>query len=290
VLSGFVGIPAMADDSTSRLQELAQGMPETIENWRRSPDISVYDTDSLYTYINGGAELYISYQFVNLISLFYINEEDEEITIDIFDMGSPQKAFGVFSHSRETIDDFVGPAIESEYAGGLLTFWKGRYYVSMLAYPETESKKLVVRELARNISGQIQGGSIKPQLLSRLPEEGLHPDSIRYFSHHAWLNTYHFFSHDNLLNIDSDTEVVMATYKTDALKPAVLILLQYADQDAAAAAHATFRQTFMADVQDEYSRGVDQLWTGGVRDGSLLIIVVDAPDRETATRLVQGVE
>jgi hypothetical protein len=280
----------MGDDSASRLQELARGLPEAIDDWKKSSDLAVYDSDNLYTYINGGAELYISFRFINLVSQSYGNEEDEEIQIDIFDMGSSQNAYGIFSHSRETVDDFLGADIESEYSGGLLTFWKGRYYVSILAYPETDSKKLVVQKLGRRIGEQIQGPSIKPQLVNRLPEESLQPHSIKYFSHHTWLNTYHYFSNENLLNIDHTTEVVMATYQVDGPKPAVLILLQYPHEAAASNAQIAFKQAFMADAKADLSVGVDQLWQGCVRDTDLLMIVVDAPDMETARRIVKGVE
>lgn len=290
MLNCVAGIPAMGYDNTSRLRELVQELPEALDQWNKSSDLAVYDSDNLYTYINGGAELYISFQFVNLISLSYGNEEDEEIQIDIFDMGSSQNAYGVFSHSRETVDNFVGADIESEYAGGLLTFWKGQYYISILAYPETDPKKLAVQKLARRIADQIQGASVTPQLVDLLPEESLQPHSIRYFSHYTWLNTYHFFSNKNLLNIDNKTEVAMATYQVDGSKPAVLILLQYPDQAAAVTAHNTFKQRFMADTKEEYTSGDDRLWTGCIRDNNLLVIVVDAPDRETAKKLVRGVE
>lgn len=290
MLSCFAGVDAMGDDSTSRLQEMVQGLPEAIDNWNKSSDFAVYDSDNLYTYINGGAELYISFKFTTLVSLSYLNEEDEEIQIDIFDMGSSQNAFGIFAHSRETVDDFLDTDIESEYTGGLLTCWKGRYYVSILAYPETESKRQVVQQLGREIGAQIKGPSIKPQLVYLLPEESLQPHSIKYFSHHSWLNTYHFFSNENLLNIDNQTEVAMATYAVGAPKPTVLILLQYPDQSAATKAQHTFKQRFMVGAQDDYTVGVDQLWTGCIRDHSLLMIVVDAPNMETAKRLVEGVE
>lgn len=282
--------PTMGDDSASRLQELARGLPEVIDDWKKSSDLAVYDSDNLYTYINGGAELYISFRFINLVSQSYGNEEDEEIQIDIFDMGSSQNAYGIFSHSRETVDDFLGADIESEYSGGLLTFWKGRYYVSILAYPETDSKKLAVQKLGRKIGEQIQGPSIKPQLVNLLPKESLQPHSIKYFSHHTWLNTYHYFSNENLLNIDHTTEVVMATYQVDTPKPAVLILLQYPHEAAASNAQIAFKKTFMADAKADLTVGVDQLWKGCVRDTDLLMIVVDAPDMETARRIVKGVE
>jgi hypothetical protein len=81
----------------------------------------------------------------------------------------------------------------------------------------------------------------------------------------------------------------MAKYKVDASIPAVLILLHYPDQAAAVTAHNTFKQTFMAGTIDEYTPGDDQLWTGCIRNNNLLVIVVDAPDMETARRLVKGV-
>ena len=290
MLAGLTGKLAMGNDSTSRLHALVQGLPETIEEWGKSSEFAVYDTDNLYTYINGGAELYISYQFINLISQVYVTEEHNEIKIDIFDMGTSLNAFGIFSHSREAIDDFVGSNVESEYASGLLTFWKGRYYVSILAYPETESRKLVVQQLARKIAAQIQEASVRPQIVSMLPEDKLQPYSIRYFKHFTWMNTYHFFSNQNLLNIDAETEVVMAKYSADGHKPAVLVLLQYPDAAAANTARDTFKREYLADTKNGYAKGDDQLWAGCIRDKNLVVIIVDAPDLEMAQRLIEGVE
>ena len=289
LLTGLTGVQALANDSTARLHQLVQGLPETIEEWRKSPESSVYDTDNLYTYINGGAELYISYKFSNLISQPYINRDNEEIKIDIFDMGSAENAYGVFLHSLERIDDFVGSEIDSEYGGGLLTFWKGPYYVSILADPETESCKLVVQQLARKIADQIEIPSLRPRLVARLPKDTLQPYSIRYLKHFTWLNMYHFFSDENLLNIDDQTEVVMARYTVDGPKAATLILLQYPNVATAAEAHETFRHTFMAGAEAEYTHDSDQIWTGCVRNQDLLMIVVDAPSLETAQNLLQGV-
>lgn len=290
MLAAQMGKLAMGNETASSLETLVNGLPGTIEEWEKSPDVSLYDADNLYTYINGGAELYISYKFINLISQPYVNVEDDEIKIDIFDMGSPQNAYGIFSHSREAIDDFVSSNIESEYAGGLLTFWKGRYYVSILAYPETESRKLVVQQLARKIAAHIQEEDVKPRIVGLLPADKLQPYSVRYFRHYTWMNMYHFFANKNLLNIDDETEAVMAKYIVDAGKPAVLILLDYPNEAAAADAQDSFKHNFMPGVEEQYTHDAEQLWTGCVRNKDLLVIVVDAPSLETAQRLVKGVK
>lgn len=290
MLAAQMGKLAMGNETASSLETLVNGLPGTIEEWEKSPDVSLYDADNLYTYINGGAELYISYKFINLISQPYVNVEDDEIKIDIFDMGSPQNAYGIFSHSREAIDDFVSSNIESEYAGGLLTFWKGRYYVSILAYPETESRKLVVQQLARKIAAHIQEEDVKPRIVGLLPADKLQPYSVRYFRHYTWMNMYHFFANKNLLNIDDETEAVIAKYIVDAGKPAVLILLDYPNEAAAADAQDSFKHNFMPGVEEQYTHDAEQLWTGCVRNKDLLVIVVDAPSLETAQRLVKGVK
>ena len=286
----LTGKVAMGNDSAANLRALVQELPETIEEWHKSPEFSIYTGDDLYTYINGGAELYISYHFSALISQPYVNKDNDEIKIDIFDMGSSENAYGIFSHSRETIDDFVGPKIESEYGGGLLTFWKGQYYVSILAYPETESRKLSVQQLARKIAAQIQSASVKPQIVALLPRDDIQPYSIKYFKHFTWINMYHFFANENLLNIDHRTEAVMAKYSVDGPKAAVLLVLQYPDVGAAAAAHRAFRDTFLTDPNQEFSSDADQLWSGCQRDDNLLVIVADAPSLEAAQNLVRGVK
>ena len=100
----------------------------------------------------------------------------------------------------------------------------------------------------------------------------------------------HFFTNENLLNIDNQTEAVMARYSVDGSKAAVLILLQYPDVDATIDAYNAFKHRFPTDPGLEFTVDTDQLWTGCFRNNNLLIIIVDAPSLKTAQRLVQGVQ
>ena len=89
----------MADDSETHLRSLIGALPESAEGWRKGAT-EVYGPTDLFSYINGGAELYISFQFRALISQPYVRDDGAEVRLDIFDMGSAASAFGVFSHSR----------------------------------------------------------------------------------------------------------------------------------------------------------------------------------------------
>jgi hypothetical protein len=285
---GSSGGTTMASDSEARLRAMIDVLPASLEGWQKAEKCEVYTPDDLHRYINGGAELYISYRFETLISQPYVRDDDE-IRLDLFDMGSSASAFGVFSHSREAVDDFVAPDVESEYASGLLTFWKGRFYGSILAYPETEAKKNLVRDLARRIAAQIDEASRKPAVVSLLPETDLVPYSNRFFWHHAWINDYHFFTHENLLNLGGKAEVAMAKYRPAASekKPAVLVAVQYPDADAAEAAHSRFSAALLPAAEDGLAQQDDGNWLGCRCADDLLIVVADAAEGETAAGLIE---
>ena len=282
------GRATMADESETYLRTLIGALPESTDGWRKGV-AEVYGPTDLFSYINGGAELYISFEFRTLISQPYVRDDGAEVRLDLFDMGSAASAFGVFSHSREGIDSFIAADIESEYAGGLLTFWKGPYYASILAYPETESKRELVRRLARLVAVQIDQPSPRPAVVGRLPETGLVPYSIRYFRHHVWLNEYYPISEANLLNLDGQAEAAMARYRMPEAesRPAVLVAIEYSSVPTAETAHRQFTTALLPEAKDGLMRTDDGTWMGCRLADDLVVVVAGAADREIAAGLLE---
>lgn len=265
--------------------ELTARLPAEIGDWKKSPKSIIYNHKSLHEYINGGAELYISYNFIDMAAQKYGKEGGEEITVDIFDMENSFNAFGVFAHSRETVDHMIAPDVESEYGAGLLTFWKGNYYVSIMAYPETEEKKNMVLALGRHISGLIEEESLKPSLIKKLPRENLAEDSIRYFRHFAWLNSHYYISDRDILNMGKDTEAVMARYKVD--KGIYYVLLAaYVNKAKAEAGLQSFMKNYLTGGA-MIKRVADGSWTGCQRKGKLIMVVLKAHDESRVKSLLK---
>jgi hypothetical protein len=283
---GFLGTTIMAKNTLLTFTEIAEKLPARVQDWKKSSEGAVYNPKNLFKYINGGAELYISYNFKHLAAQTYVKEGSPGIKVDIFHMGSSMNAFGVFSHSRENVDRFVAPDVESEYAAGLLTFWKGPYYVSILAYPETQEKKNVVQKLARHIARLINEESRKPPIINRLPSENLVTGSIRYFRHYAWMNSHYFISNENILLIDSDTEAVLARYKLDSL----LLLVRYPGPDKAEAAYRSFLENYLPGAREGFKQLEDDRWTGCNLDGDVLSIVFNAPALEPAKAILAKIK
>jgi hypothetical protein len=254
-------------------------LPASIDGWNKAAQPSVYAPGNLSDYIDGGAELYISYNFKSLLSVKYVKEHDRDMIIDIFDMGGSFDAFGVFAHSRETVDNQVGQG--SEYSAGLLTFWKGRYYVSILAYPETPEKKKTIFSLGRRIADEINTEGPLPPVISLLPQENLVPESVRYFHHYIWLNGFYFVSNENILNIDDNTQAAMGKYRLPA-GSAYLLLVVYPDDAKARAGHDHFLKQYLADSPEGILKMRDDRWAGCKQKGNLVAVVLNAPSAQVA--------
>jgi hypothetical protein len=262
-------------------------LPDDVALWRVAED-TVYTRDTIYGYIDGGAELYLSYGFSSVRSRTYTREGAQEIVVDVFDMAEPRNAFGVFTHSRETIDDTFGQG--SQYTPGLLVFWKDRYYVSILASPETEDGKAAVFELARRIDEAIPDEGALPAVLEFLPSDSLVEESIRYFRHHVWLNSHYYVADENVLHIDDTTEAVLAKYRVGGTR-AIVVVVEYPDEKAALLARSDFVEQYLPEAGDAgVARIEDSTWAGCRLAGRVLAAVFNAPTKETAAGLLEKVE
>ena len=259
------------------LEELFSRMPEAVSTWSKPSTFQTYGPDTLYDYINGGAELYLSYGFKRLLSCQYSGNNLPDITVDLFDMGTSYQAYGIFSHSRESIDDTIGQGCE--YGGGLLVFWKGQFYVSILVFPETDLARESIFKIARKLADSIPNDGPLPPVLNMLPEKHLVHESIRYFNHHIWLNSYYFISNENILHIDKQTEAVMAQYSGQSGKY-VLLLVVYPDSEKARKAQADFRKHYLKEASAPIKIAGDNSWAGCKRVQNRLWLVLNAGSKK----------
>lgn len=216
--------------------------PVEVRGWALAPEAEIYTPENLYEYIDGASELYISYGFEKLFTRRYLKSGQPEITVDLFDMGGSGNAFGIFAHSQEAPLKEIGQ--DSEYLDGLLRFWQGRYYVSLLCSPETPESRAAVMELGRQLAKRLPPAADQPEILALLPQSGLLAASIRSFHHHAWQNTYLFIANDDILGIDAGAEAVLAKYDQGEQRPVVLLVL-YPDLAAAERAFTNLNRKFL---------------------------------------------
>jgi len=282
-LAGFLAAPVTA---------AGLALPGSAGDWRAADPDATYTPETLHEYIDGGAELYLSYGFRQLTSRRFTRADgaEPEITLDVFRLSDAEDAFGLFAHGREGTPDETVPAGVGQDAlqiGGLLSFWKGPYYVSILAYPETPEALAVLPVLARAVSEAIHEEGRRPALLAALPSEALDPASVRFFRHPLWLNSYGFVSNENVLDLATDCAVVMARYRTET-GTSTLAVAEYPSAERAERAEQHFRKAVLAGKAGAAVRKPEGRWAGLERRAARLVVVLDAPEENQVRSLIGG--
>ncbi len=263
--------------------------PDEIAGWRID-DRGRWTPETLYRYINGGAELFLSHGFEAAASRRYAREDQPEITVDIFRMQRPQDAFAVYSLSREREDGGFGQG--AQVGAGLLLFWKHRYFVSILASPQTPESREAVREIARRIDAAVPETGPLPDVVSMLPPEGRRSGSVRFFRHHAWQNVYGFISTENLLGIGDDVPAAAARYDLDG-DAATLLLIACPDQAKAKAGFRGWCAHYGAEARGDETHGAfasvrrEDRWYAACHLEKFIVLVHDAPSESDAQALVE---
>jgi hypothetical protein len=256
-------------------------IPSTVGEWTAFED-QRFDADSIFRYIDGAGEVYRSYNMKSLFSRRFRAPGKPDLVVDLFDMGRAADAFGVFTHDLEGGEAGIGQG--STYKGGLLSFWKGRYFVSVYAEEENEESRSSVFALGRKIDKAIRETGCKPDLLVRLPRAELDVRTIRFFHNHSVLNFHYFVADRNILGLDQRTDAVLGFYGKAPVRTA-LLLVCYPDAVEASKGLEEFLR--FRGGGDAVMEGDDMTWTGAVRKENFLAVVFKAPSRSFAQELLQ---
>ena len=222
----------------SQMDEL---LPESIEGWKKCDSTFHYNRETLFDYIDGGAELYLAYDFKNLAVQKYCKDKSQ-ITVEIYQSETSEDAFGLYSQNSSKRN--IGFAQRGSYDSGELRFWKGRYFVRV--YNWKDGYKLVddILRTGRHIADEkIKKRGRRSAIFCVLPNQNVIPDSEHYFHKHISLNNHHFVSGQNIFNLSTRTNGFIADYKVknDSLK---YIFIQYPDSMQAKKAWRNFNQSY----------------------------------------------
>jgi len=204
-------------------------LPNSVSGWKKSDTPQIYNRRNLFDYIDGGAEVYLAYDFQQLVVQTYTPEQEDSlkeksITVEIWQMNSSADAFGVFSLYQEGEEVEIGQ--DGVYSHGLLGFWKDKFFVRILGLGDNLDE--IILKLGDMVDEKIKKEGKPPELVSRIPSDSLIPGSVHFFHKQIILNNLFFFSNQNILNLDEQTNCALADFRlgNDSLK---LLLIQYPD-------------------------------------------------------------
>ncbi len=281
--------PARSSEKESRKAEMKRLLPLKIGEYKAEGKDEFYDRSGAFRYMDGAAELYRCYNLKLLMVRRYLKTNHPPIIIELFDMGSSEDAFGIFSY--QTDDEEVGIGQGSDYGGGLLRFWKGKYFINIFSERESPEMRRDILMLGEAIAKNIRKEGKKPKLTQLLPEEGLSERTIRYFHHHQVLNHHYFISHENILGLGMKINAVLATYLFSGEKEKTfLLLIKYPDSIQSRKSYNLFKKNYMLEASaSETIKTENGKWTSIKPYQNYLLVVFDASSREKAEELIEEV-
>lgn len=154
------------------------GFPE-VEGWTQSGEVRVYTAENLWEYIDGAAVLFVEYG-VRTCMTADLTTPGASVTVDLYDMGSPLRAVGVFKReSAGRSSDLAGATVAALSPPYQALMVKGSTYVKVNAY-EGELSESQGRQLSQGLAASLPGATAMPPEFSLLPEAGKVPGSEGY--------------------------------------------------------------------------------------------------------------
>jgi len=270
-----------------KLLEYSKLVPESIDHWISVDKGHVYDQETIYDYMNGAAEIYKQYSFESLYVRQYENPGNPGVTLEIFEMDQSPDAFGIFSHIRSGIEIGIGQG--SDQSRGVINFWKGRYFIYIHADQETSDTQGVMLDLANYIDRNMTQTGTKPDILKLFPQQGLIESKVRYTRSFILLNMHYFIASENILNIDTKSEAVLASYQFGN-EESYLMIVRYPSKELAIAAKNKFIQNYLPEATASLILQTENgKWTGASQKNEFLMILFDAPTEAQIGQLLASI-
>jgi hypothetical protein len=139
-----------------------------IAGWKLAPEETVYTTNNLFDVIDGAADLYLEYDFVDLHIARYTKEK-LEIKVEIYRHASSENAFGIFSQERFADYHFIDLGVQGYMEKGIVNFLTGIFYVKISTIQEGTAAQDAILMIAKAVDGHLKQSKDWPAMLVSFP-------------------------------------------------------------------------------------------------------------------------
>jgi hypothetical protein len=162
-----------------------------LPGYKRSTEFQVFNPDNLWDYINGAAETYLAYGFVDLHIAEY-KKGKSVIKAEVYRHKDHLLAFGIYSTERSSSFSYQKIGAQGYTSDGVENFYKGNYYIKIRTFSKNEKVQQSVSDLAKRIDQLLEGKSDMPAALSVFPAQGKVTNEEMYINEsvlgHKFLN------------------------------------------------------------------------------------------------------
>lgn len=185
-----------------------------------SGEPELYVGDDLFSLINGGAELYHEYGFVEVLAAKVIPAGKDPIKIEIYDMGSSEASWGIFSMTATGSASSLEIGGQARKGEGFLQFIKGKYMV-YIYFGEAEETE--TRRITNCIADNISESGEKPKLMKAVDTNIDYLEKVYYFMGNLGLSNVYNFHYKDVFSYKEGAAAIYPDLK--------VILLRYEDEE-----------------------------------------------------------
>lgn len=178
--------------------------------WVKSDSLRHFPKEDLFNHINGGAELFHEFGFIDLFVQSYRNGENE-IVLEVYRMESPEAALGIYLMKCGKETPIGGIAARNSGSKYQFTIVKGNYFLQINSFSGDETLMPALVSLAQGTLVNIPQG-LEVQLLKILPEENLVPGSELIIRGMYGLQPIYTFGDGDILQLKGKTFGVVGNY------------------------------------------------------------------------------
>jgi hypothetical protein len=196
-------VPALGAEDVSQKEKgaspLLSLLPE-VNSWKLFEAPQNYLPDTLFQYIDGGAEIYLSYDFQELIVAQYkMKNSEASLTLEIYDMGNEKNSFGIYAAERFPESHYLSIGNQGYLEEGALNFISAKNYIKLLCFEGGNETDTYLKLFAEEVAKKIKEKGSLPILLQSFPQEGLIANSEKFilrnfmgfsFLHDGYLASY----------------------------------------------------------------------------------------------------
>jgi len=127
-----------------------------VEGWHPEGKVKVYGQDNLWEYINGAAERFVMYGF-QILRFREFSRGELMMTAEIYDMGSPLNAFGIYTTERPGEGKRLSIGSEAVIGPSHCLLFKDRYYIKVIMLRgllDDESAEALLKSIETHIKGK----------------------------------------------------------------------------------------------------------------------------------------
>ena len=229
-------------------------LPKAVQDWERVRAPTTYHGRLLYRDRVVSPELYHNYGFRKQAEVEYQTPKFGStplILLEVFDMGTPENAFGIYSFHNYPQAKFEWVGSKAIISGKYLRFWKGKYFIQIEGYEIATGIRNGMVALARATAKRIQDTPQKIPLLKLLPSRYV-TGSEKLFTTNSVLRQLSKTLPPNIPQLMEKTIGVSAHYRnSDSASLAdmrIVFILRFPTAEAAQSAHTQYRNALTAET------------------------------------------